>query len=78
MMSSYFSRETAYQLLFFVIIYYLFLRYTGFYPQTSNMYTTIIVDTILVGLFLYFQKVMVEYFVVNEYFRKTIKIKQNF
>lgn len=78
MMSSYFSRETAYQLLFFIILYYLFLRYTGFYPHTSNIYTTIIVDTILVGIFLYFQKLLLENFIINEYFKKTIKRKQYF
>jgi hypothetical protein len=72
MLTSYQKRETIYQILFFVFFYFIFLLQTS---TNGLFYTTHLVDVILIILFLYFQKLFINFFQTSE--EKIIYLNSN-
>jgi hypothetical protein len=73
MLSYYFTRELFYQVILFILAYFIYLKYfTNF--NSTTMYTSLFIDTLLVLLFLFLQKILVSYYQTNKFFELNSKI----
>ncbi len=59
MLTGYQTRETVYQVVFFIFFYFVFLSQVS---TNGLFYTTHLVDVLLIILFFYFQKVFINFF----------------
>lgn len=63
MLTAYQKRETVYQIVLFIFFYFLFLSQTS---TNGLFYTTHFVDVLLIILFLYFQKLFINFFQIGD------------